>query len=291
VRARSAALARAGIGLVSLASFVSACGGSGTSAPRAPILTVATGLYPLAQAVSEIGGSDVRVTDVVPPGSDPRTYRLSAAQVALVKSSSLVVDVGGGFQPHFEEAAAGAKSVAAVAGEGSDQFPWLDPNQMLKTVATIASAMERADPEAVPVFRAGARDVSDSVASTGIDYQSTLSTCPRTTIFTPDRAFAAMARDYGLTDRVVTAEPRSVAEAASALASTSTTTVFQEPWTANDGIDELVTISHPKVRTLDTLTGPPRRGWPHGATYLGLMEANLGALSRALGCPDQSTGT
>ena len=63
--------------------------------------------------------------------------------------------------------------------------------------------LERADPQAASSFRDGARAFTAEINSTGIDYESTLSTCPRHTIVTPDAAFLNVAGDYGLSDDVV----------------------------------------------------------------------------------------
>ncbi len=58
---------------------------------------------------------------------------------------------------------------------------------MGRAVAVIASALERADPPGGLVVPAMAPGPSrPRCNSTGIDYESTLSTCPRHTIVTPD---------------------------------------------------------------------------------------------------------
>ena len=68
------------------------------------------------------------------------------------------------------------------------------------------------------------------------------------------------------------------------------TTLFSEPFVPSGTIQAVAAAAHVKVRVLDPLAGPPSGGWPHRVDYLQLMEANLGALNSALGCPDTSTG-
>ena len=110
---------------------------------------------------------------------------------------------------------------------------------------------------------------------------------------TADDAFAGMARRYGLTDEVVGtaagpggAGPAAVAAAAGRVRAAGVTTVFSEPFVPDGTIQAVAAAAHAKVRVLDPLTGAPPAGWPHQADYLRLMEANLGALNGALGCPD-----
>jgi zinc transport system substrate-binding protein len=285
--------------LILLAMIAIVAAGCSQSAPAdtsAAVLTVATGLYPLAQAVEQIGQGKVSVTDVVPGGSDPTDYRLGVSQAAEVRRAGLVVEIGGGFQPSFEQAAAGASDVLPLQAtmEAGNPYLWLDPNLMQKTVAVIAGAMEKADPAAAGLFRQGEQAYAASVQSTGIDYESTLSACPRMTIFTTDSAFATMAHDYGLRDVVVGsssgATPAGVSSAANAVEASGATTVFSETWQPVGMVDAVAATAHVKVRLLDTLAGPPTGGWPRQADYINLMESDLGALSSALGCPNTATG-
>jgi zinc transport system substrate-binding protein len=285
------------LALLALVSIVAAgCSQSAPADASAPVLSVATGLYPLAQAIEQIGQDKVSVTDVVPAGSSPTTFTLGPAQAAEVRRAGLVVDIGGGFQPSFEQTAIGAPDVLELRVKLGTASPyvWLDPNTMRKAVTLMAGAMEAADPAAAGLFRQGAQAFDASVQSTGIDYESTLSACPRATIFTTDSAFAPMARDYGLRDVAVgsSAAPSltAVRDAALSVQAMGATTVFSEPWQPAGTVDAVAAAAHVKVRLLDTLEGPPPGGWPTQADYIKLMESNLGALSSALGCPDTAAG-
>jgi zinc transport system substrate-binding protein len=289
VRTAAAALA--------LILLLAACGASTTApAPGSPLLHVVTGLYPLAQAAKAIGQDRVDVVDVVPAGADPMTYRLTGPQIEQVREAGLVLDAGRGFQPSFEKAAAGAQHVLAVATAlgVSDPYVWIDPATMVRAVSRIAAAMEAADPRAAGAFRRGEAGFRAEVQSTAIDYESTLSACPRTEIFTPDGAFSAMAHNFGLQDYFlgVGAHPSSAAVRAGAASvdSAGASTLFSEPWVPAGSVVAVARATHTKVATLDTLAGPPAGGWPANADYINLLEANLGTISSALGCPNGETG-
>jgi zinc transport system substrate-binding protein len=174
-----------------------------------------------------------------------------------------------------------------------DAYIWLTPPLMVRAVSAIAAALEAADPAAASQYREGARSFSAEVASTGIDYQSTLSVCPRRAIVTADGAFLGMAHTYGLVDQIAGPPAQSGAgldAAAAAARASGATTAFREPFVAEGAINAVAAASHLKVRTLDPLTGPPPEGWPRQANYVRLMEANLGALNSALGCPNTGIG-
>jgi zinc transport system substrate-binding protein len=199
-------------------------------------------------------------------------------------------------QSALDAAASGARSRLDLKAKlaTSDPYVWLDPDVMTRAVAAIAAALEAANPAADGAYKNGARAFTAAVASTGIDYESTLSTCPRRTFATADGAFLGLAHEYGLTDQVIgtAARPDSSAVAAGAAGATAAgiTTVFSEPFVPAGTVQAVAAAAHLKVRVLDTLAGPPPGGWPRRADYLQLMEANLGALNSALGCPDTSTG-
>jgi ABC-type Zn uptake system ZnuABC Zn-binding protein ZnuA len=253
---------------------------------------VVTGLYPIAQAAEQIGAGAVTVSDLVPAGSDPRTYHLSPAQEAQIRRARVVILAGAGFQPSLDAAASGSSRVLDLQAtlSAADPYVWLDPKLMVRAVAAIAATLEAADPVNANVYRSGTRAFSDEVASTGIDYQSTLSVCPRRTIVTADGAFLGMAHSYGLRDQVVGATGTSIGDATTAAQSAALTTAFSEPFVDAGPVEAVAAAAHLKVRVLDPLTGPPPGGWSSQADYLRLMEVNLGALNSALGCPNTGLG-
>jgi ABC-type Zn uptake system ZnuABC Zn-binding protein ZnuA len=256
---------------------------------------VVTGLFPLAQAVQRIGGGTVAVTDVVPAGADPGAYRLTPAQAAAVRGAAVVV-MAGGFQPSLDEAAARTRSILDLQSRlgAPGPYVWLDPDLMARAVTLIAGALAAANPPAANAYRKNARGYAAEIASTGIDYQSTLSACPRRTFVTADNAFEAVAQKYDLTDLVagaaVAPDPAQVGVEAGRVRTAGLTTVFSEPFVPTGTIDAVAAAAHVKVGVLDPLTGPPAGGWPDHADYVQLMEANLGTLSNALGCPNTETG-
>ena len=99
------------------------------------------------------------------------------------------------------------------------------------------------NPPAASLYRNGAEGFGAEVASTGIDYESTLSACPRSTIVTPDGAFQAVASEYGLTDQIVGTAPipeaAALAAAVERVSTAGLTTVFSEPFADNSTINAL----------------------------------------------------
>lgn len=277
--------------LVSVAVTAAGCSNSlPASEASAPVLSVATGLWPLGQLVSMIGGDKVAVDEVVPPGVDPITFQPGATEADAIRSAGLVLEVGGGFQPGFERAAVGATSVTRVGPlGGGDPYVWLDPSTMQKVVVAVVAAMAAADPRAGPLFRQNEQGVVAQLQSLGIDFSSTFTACPGTTIITPDPAFTAMAADYGLHDTVVGPRPApsAISRLVASLPSNTTTAGLTEPWVDSSGVSEVAAAGHFKTEEVDTLVAAPGGTSAAADNYFLQMEQVLNRISGALGCSAQ----
>jgi ABC-type Zn uptake system ZnuABC Zn-binding protein ZnuA len=252
---------------------------------------VVTGVWALGQLADAVGGGRVKAIDVIPPGTDPYAA-LSAAQAAQVRAAAVVVDVGGGYQPSFEAAAAGAAHVvsmvtgAAPAARG----PCLDPADLNAVAARLAAALTAADPAGRTTYTNGATDVVAEDSSLDADLHDSLSDCPRTTIVTPDGVFEDLASANGITDRPLTSSASAVDSAAAGAAAATTverarvTTVFSEPYVDDAVVTAAARAAGVKVKSLDTLVGQPAGGYPEQADYSDELEKDLGVLTAALSC-------
>jgi ABC-type Zn uptake system ZnuABC Zn-binding protein ZnuA len=285
------AAALAGVALVA-----GACGGGSSHTENAPVLTVATGLWPLAEAADVIGQANVTVVDVVPNGVDPAGYHLGADQVAELHSARVVIEMAGGLQPSFDAAARGSKHVVEIRPSESDPYVWLNPHSMEAVGRQVAAALEAADPKAAPTYRNGLDNFEAQLDSLDADYQSTLSDCPDQTLVTVDDAFSVLHPYYQVVDTAVapagtTGLPSkaTVSHEVSVIKTTGVKEIYDESWIPESYIIPATVATNVKVGTLDTLAGAPQRGWPlttDGQKYVSLMESNLATISSALHCPN-----
>src|SRR5205085_2786051 len=86
-----------------LVACMSACGGPGRSA-AAGRKTVVAAFYPLAFAAERIGGAQVHVENLTPPGAEPHDLELAPKAVARIESADVVLYLSHGFQPAVSEA-------------------------------------------------------------------------------------------------------------------------------------------------------------------------------------------
>lgn len=255
-------------------------------AQRGPArLEVATSAYPLAQLVAYIGGQDVKVTDLSPPGEQPTGVKLGQAGLATLRHAALVVVVGDGYQPAIEAAAAGARHhlsvLASISHRARPYEFWLDPTLMSKAAFAVYKALSAVDPSAERQFHNGWLDFQSVASSLESDFNNTFSTCSKSEIVTADGAFDRMAADFGLHDLAISAE--GVEKAVAAVRAGSLPGVFSEVGVPAGSVQAVATAAHVKVKVLDPLEVAPGPTEPT-LSYFSTMEKDLSALEGPLGC-------
>jgi zinc transport system substrate-binding protein len=294
VLSRAAGIAVAGVVLAT--TLLAGCGGNSAKTSNAPVLTVATGLWPLASAAAAIGQGNVHVVDVVPAGTDPVGYKLTAAETAQVASADVVVTMGGSIQPSVAAAAKSGHTVT-LSPVGSDPYIWLSPHALESSGPRIAAALERADPKAKGTIRNGLDNFEANLTSIDADYESTLSACPDTNLVTVDDDFAVLHPYYPVTDTAIMPvgasglpDQATIQHEISVIKATAANEIYDESWVPESDIIQATAETAVKVGQLDTLAGPPTgANWaivPAGKKYFSLMEANLSVISSALHCPN-----
>jgi zinc transport system substrate-binding protein len=252
-----------------------------------------TAFYPLQFLSQRIGGPDVTVTDLTKPGAEPHDLELTARQVARISDAGLVVYLRG-FQPAVDEAvkqeAAGrafdAMSVAQTT-TSRDRHVWLDPVRLATIADRLGERLAQADPAHAAGYTVRARALHGDLDALDADYRQQLRTCARREFVTSHSAFGYLASRYGLTQVGITGiapesepSPRRLADAARAVRTTGTTTVFFETLVSPKVAETLAREVGATTAVLDPLEGLTEPG----ADYFSVMRANLAALTKALGC-------
>jgi len=233
---RTAAIATALL-LVPLA----ACGssGDGTSSGSAtpsgapdPI-QVDAAFYPLQWVAEQVGGDDVAVSPLTPPGAEPHDLELTPKQVAQVQEADLVVKLSG-FQPAVDDAAGDGDRVFDAAdvvdlgltttehehehdeAEGDDEHAeeeepghhdeevadphfWLDPTMLAEVAPALADRFGELDPDHAADYQRRAASTVDLLEGIDADFETGLASCESTDLVTSHEAFGYLAQRYGFT--------------------------------------------------------------------------------------------
>lgn len=260
-------------------------------------LTVVASLYPLAWAAENVGGAEVEVIDLTPPGVEAHDATLTAEQRAEFERAEAVVLLGvEGFQPEIEQAAGErSEGVFEVLGTGpqpegvpaDDPHVWLDPVRMASIVEEVAEALGTVDGSGEDGYRSRASGLVADLESLHEDAAETLTACRYDTLVVTHDAFGYLAARYGfeqlgLSGLTPEAEPSAERRAAAgeAIRLGRAGAVFFELTDEGERAGRQVAedLGVPAL-PLSTLESAPDEG-----DYRSVMRSNLDALRRGMGC-------
>ena len=275
------------------ATAVAGCGASGGSGEPSGRSVVAA-FYPLAYAAERVGGPDVQVKNLTPPGAEPHDFELAPRTVAEVGQADVVLYLGHGFQPAVSAAVKEAHGTVVDLLEGlpldqsseeglsADPHVWLDPILFSRMVARVGRVLDKPT---------RADKLVDDLRKLDRAYRTGLEHCARREIITSHEAFAYLAKRYGLTQVSITGlEPESEPTAANlaavvkVLRRTRATTVFFETLVSPRLADTVAREVGARTEVLNPIEGLTSSQQARGSDYFSLMRQNLSALRRALGC-------
>lgn len=286
LRARFVAVTLLGASLVSLLGAP----GIASAASRVPVIA---SFYPIAWAAQQVGGQRVGVTNLTPAGAEPHDLELTPDQIDEVLDAKAVFELGRGFQPAVEQAAAqrDGATVQLLPPGAKDPHVWLDPVRMATIVRTVQRELTKADPKGRAVYARNAARVLTELDALDTRFQDGLAHCERDVIVTAHEAFGHLAQRYGLRQEGVAglspdAEPdaQRIGQLTDLVKRDGVTTVFTEELVSPRIAKTLAREAGVRTETLNPLEGLTDRELRRGDDYVSVMDANLAKLQRALGC-------
>ena len=269
-------------------------------------LNIVASFYPIAEAARRIGGPDVEVRNLTPPGVEPHDLELASDNLDAVIDADVVLFLGRGFQPALEEAVDRAQGevVDLLEGEeliegtdehaeesGFDPHIWLDPGRWSKVVSKIASALSEADADAANDYQAGLSAYVAELEKLDDLFAGSLETCERRLLVTSHAAFGYLAERYGLDQEAISGispeaepDPQRLAELTDLVEKEGVTTIFAETLVSPKVAETLAREAGVTVRTLNPVEGLTERQIEDGEDYTSVMARNLEELKAALGC-------
>lgn len=287
-----------------------------TSAAEDGRLQVLASFYPLQYVAEQVGGPDVAVANLTPPGAEPHDLELSPAQVRRIGDSDVVVHLGE-FQPAVDEAIA-ARAPAHVVdaadaarledhhaedehaedehgpaapeehGHGAlDPHFWLDPTRLAAVAEEVGDTLAAADPEHAADYAARADALVASLEELDAQYADGLADCRHDDFVTTHESFGYLADRYGLhqvgisgLDPDAEPSPARLREVGELVREEGVTTIFFETLVSPKVAETLADDLGIRTEVLDPLEGQPA----DGSDYREVMLTNLASLRAALVC-------
>ncbi|MFP5220222.1 MAG: metal ABC transporter substrate-binding protein [Actinomycetes bacterium] len=283
-------------------------------------LDVLVGLYPYQFVAERVGGDDVAVENVTPPGVEPHDVELSPQQVGAVGEADLVL-ISPTFSPALDEAVEQQRPAAvldvlsvvdvresgeeeahgdeevhadeeAAHGEeghdhgGEDPHVWLDPTRLATIADAVADELAELAPERADAFRERAAALRAELEELDGELEQGLAQCERRDVVTSHDAFGYLTERYGLDQVPVSGLSPEEEPSPRRLAEVATTA--KERGVTTVFFEE--TVSPRVAEQLAREVGAkaevlsPLEAPPEDGDYLSAMRANLAALQEALDC-------
>jgi zinc transport system substrate-binding protein len=309
------------LGVVAAWALV-ACGNPGAAARDDGRLQVVTSFYPLQFVASRVGGPQVNVTSLTPPGAEPHDLELTPRDVARLQDADLVVYLRG-FQPAVDQAVdahthgqrvldvAPAADLTTHAGddigdpraaehEGDDHEGhghegaldphfWLDPTRLAHVTEQVATAIAQADPSGATGVEQRAETLVSELDELDEEFRQGLRDCASTDLVTSHSAFGYLAARYGLHQVGITGltpesepDPRSLARVAEFVRDHHVSTIYYETLVSPAIARTVARETGARTAVLDPLEGIDDTS--AGRDYLEVMRSNLATLQKGQGC-------
>jgi ABC-type Zn uptake system ZnuABC Zn-binding protein ZnuA len=300
--------------VVSSAAMAAGCGSDSSSAADPNRLDVATTVAPITSIVANIGGDRVKITGIVPEGTNSHTFEpkpsvaelLSQIDVLYVNGLKLEEPTKDLAEQNLKDRAAivelGTRSIPASEYAYDFSFPksagkpnphlWTDPKYALKYAAVVRDDLSKRDSANAAYYRANYVAFKAKVDEFDKAMRTSFATIPRAKrkLLTYHDAYAYFGRDYGwdIVGAIQVANfedptPKEVARLidqvrAEKVPAIFGSEVFPSPVLAQIGKE--AGVKYVDVLRDDDLPGKP--GQPEHS-WLGLMDFDYTTITEAMG--------
>ena len=298
--------------LLALALAVTGCASGAAEAPDDGRLRVVTTVAPITSIAATVGGDRVRVTGLVPEGTNSHTFEPPPSAAEVLSEADLIVVNGLKLEdPTSELATENKRADAQIVALGDRVLPreqwifdfsfpekdgkpnphlWTDPKYAVRYAEVLRDEFAAADPEGKATYDAGLAEFTRSANALSDAMVAASRTVPRRDLLTYHDGYAYFARDYGW--RILGAiqpasfdepSPREVAALIEQVERLEVPAIFGSEVFPSAVLEQIGKATG--ARYVDTLRDDDLPGEPGDPehSWTGLMKANFVTMVEALG--------
>ncbi len=284
------------------------------SAQAQPEPRVLATIKPLHSLVQSVLGDTARVQLLLDNTASPHDFQMKPSQIRALHQADIVFYIDADFEqflqrvlPDLPEATtqipiAQRAEIALVPLRGGDDddhdddhghdhaaqdyHVWLDPNNAVKMVQTIATSLAQIYPHNAAIYQANARAAIAALNALHSDMQTRLASVKDQPFIVFHDAYGYFERAYGLPtpavialDPTIPPSPKRIVQIRENLAQTGARCLFSEPQFSDKVLDVIRADSNARIAVLDPLGAE----LPAGAgLYAALLQGLAGALADCL---------
>lgn len=281
--------------LAGVVSALAAGCGRDESAARSGKLKVAASIFPLADVARQIGGGDIEIVTLLPPGASPHGFEPQPQQVEQLAQCRLLLTIGLGADTWAGRAAraGGARirtlpfaGAAAQYGlDNADPHGWLDPVRMKQFASAVAEVMAELDPAHAAAYGERGKAFAGELDKLDAECRETFGKLKTRAFVSFHPAFSHLAARYGLKQATLAEShadeggPAMLENVVRFVRANKLKVVFAEPQFPAEKLRWLKEQTGVSVGRLDPIGDPAVKGYD---SYLAMMRSNLKALAAAM---------
>lgn len=262
-------------------------------------LKVTVSFYPLAFLAETIGGKQVQVTNLTPPGAEPHDFEPSTRDIVELEKQDIIFLNGGGLEGYVDKIKGNInmkKINVVIVGQSlmnnvQDPHIWLDPVLYKKEAEIITNTFMQKDPTNSSFYTENMQRLAKELDQLDNEFKKGLMNCNQKNIITSHKAFGYLAYRYGLREVALTGlspeqEPSSktLVEVATFAKTNKIGYIFFEELVSPTIAETIANEIGAKTLVFNPLEGLIKKDIIVGKTYLTIQKENLKNLQIALEC-------
>ena len=285
-------------------------GGANTASDT---VNVVASFYPMADFAQKIGGDHVKVTNLVPAGTEPHEWEPSPSDVKKIQASNVFICNGADMEGWVDdtlESIDTSKTTVCKASDGielrtaaeedesadehghageHDPHVWLSPKNAKAELKNIEQALIKADPDNKADYQANYKKYAEKFDELDEQYKNELSKVKGRSIVVSHEAYGYLCDEFGLTQMPITGmgaegEPdaKTMAQIVQFIKDNNVKTVFGEDLVSQKVAKTIADETGAECVQLNPVEGLTDKQLEAGEDYLSVMQDNLDKLVKAL---------
>lgn len=280
---------------------------AGSTNTASDTVNVVASFYPMADFAQKIGGDHVKVTNLVPAGTEPHEWEPSPSDVKKIQASNVFIYNGADMEGWVDdtlESIDTSKTTVCKTSDGielrtaaeedesageHDPHVWLSPKNAKAELKNIEQALIKADPDNKADYQANYRKYAEKFDGLDEQYKNELSKVKGRSIVVSHEAYGYLCDEFGLTQMPITGmdaegEPdaKTMTQIVQFIKDNNVKTVFGEDLVSQKVAKTIADETGAECVQLNPVEGLTDKQLKAGEDYLSVMKDNLKKLVKAL---------
>ena len=299
------------MGILAMALITTGCTGNTARKQKNGKLKVMASFYTMYDFAKKIGGDKVKVTNMVPAGTEPHDWEPSTKDLIEMEKSDVFIYNGAGMEQWADDVLESLDTEELTIVEASkgikllkdsdahehdhehnsenDPHVWLDPQNAKYEMNKIKKALIKADPKNKDYYESNYQKEAKKCDELDQSYKNGLAKVSKRELVVAHEAFGYLCEAYGLEQMGIEGlsaddepDPKQMSEVIEFAKKHKVKTIFFEELVSPKVAKTIAKETGASAKKLDPLEGLSNKRIKAGEDYFSVMKQNLSAIKEAL---------